>query len=59
MVTTARPIKKSELRLGERSPKHTHHSIICIGALIAHKENEHWVVMPSMHHMLASDLSGT
>ena len=35
---------ESELRLGERSPKHTHHSIICIGALIAHKENEHWVV---------------
>jgi hypothetical protein len=30
--------------LGEKFPKHVYHSIICIGALIAHKENEHWVV---------------
>jgi 3'-5' exonuclease len=30
--------------LGEKFPKHVYHSIICIGALIAHWENEHWVV---------------
>jgi predicted PolB exonuclease-like 3'-5' exonuclease len=30
--------------LGEKFPKHIYHSIVCIGALIAHKENEHWVV---------------
>jgi predicted PolB exonuclease-like 3'-5' exonuclease len=30
--------------LGEKFPKHIYHSIICIGALIAHKEAEHWVI---------------
>lgn len=30
--------------LGDKFPKHIYHSIICIGALIAHRENEHWVV---------------
>jgi predicted PolB exonuclease-like 3'-5' exonuclease len=30
--------------LGERFPKHIYHSIICIGAIIAHKEADHWVV---------------
>ena len=30
--------------LGERFPKHIYHSIICIGALLAHRENEHWIV---------------
>lgn len=30
--------------LGDKFPKHIFHSIVCIGALIAHKENEHWVV---------------
>jgi predicted PolB exonuclease-like 3'-5' exonuclease len=30
--------------LGEKFPKHIYHSIICIGALIAYKEAEHWVV---------------
>jgi predicted PolB exonuclease-like 3'-5' exonuclease len=30
--------------LGERFPKHIYHSIICIGALIAHRDNDHWVV---------------
>jgi predicted PolB exonuclease-like 3'-5' exonuclease len=29
---------------GEKFPKHIYHSIICIGALIAHRDNEHWVV---------------
>src|ERR1700682_2268698 len=30
--------------LGEKFPKHIYHSIICIGALIAHWENDHWSV---------------
>jgi predicted PolB exonuclease-like 3'-5' exonuclease len=30
--------------LGEKFPKHIFHSIICIGALIAHRDNEHWDV---------------
>ena len=30
--------------LGDKFPKHIYHSIICIGALIAHKDNEPWVV---------------
>jgi len=30
--------------LGEKFPKHIYHSIVCIGALVAHWENEHWIV---------------
>ena len=30
--------------LGNRFPKHIYHSIACIGALVAHKENDHWQV---------------
>jgi predicted PolB exonuclease-like 3'-5' exonuclease len=30
--------------LGSKFPKHIFHSIICIGALVAHRENDHWVV---------------
>jgi predicted PolB exonuclease-like 3'-5' exonuclease len=30
--------------LGDKFPKHIYHSIICIGALIARRDNEHWVV---------------
>jgi 3'-5' exonuclease len=30
--------------LGDKFPKHIYHSIICIGALIAHKDRDHWVV---------------
>ena len=30
--------------LGEKLPKHIYHSIICIGALIARRDNDHWVV---------------
>ena len=36
----------SEIRevLGNRFPKHIYHSILCIGALVAYRENERWVV---------------
>jgi predicted PolB exonuclease-like 3'-5' exonuclease len=31
--------------LGDKFPKHIYHSIICIGALVAHRENGgHWIV---------------
>jgi 3'-5' exonuclease len=30
--------------LGDKFPKHIYHSIICIGALIAHLQDDHWVV---------------
>jgi 3'-5' exonuclease len=30
--------------IGEKFPKHIYHSIICIGALIAHWESDHWAV---------------
>ena len=32
------------VELGEKFPKHIYHSIICIGALIARRDNDHWVV---------------
>jgi predicted PolB exonuclease-like 3'-5' exonuclease len=30
--------------LGDKFPKHIYHSIICIGALIAHQESDQWIV---------------
>jgi 3'-5' exonuclease len=30
--------------MGDKFPKHIYHSIICIGALVAHEENDSWVV---------------
>ena len=30
--------------LGDKFPKHIYHSIVCIGALIAHWEPDHWAV---------------
>ena len=30
--------------MGDKFPKHIYHSIICIGALIAHHEDNHWKV---------------
>ncbi len=30
--------------MGNTFPKHIYHSIICIGALVAHRENGHWQV---------------
>jgi 3'-5' exonuclease len=30
--------------IGDKFPKHIYHSIVCIGALIAHQEGDHWVV---------------
>ena len=30
--------------IGNRFPKHIYHTIICIGALVAHREGDHWAV---------------
>src|SRR5262249_161338 len=30
--------------IGDKFPKHLYHSIICIGALIAHRDNDQWIV---------------
>jgi 3'-5' exonuclease len=30
--------------IGDKFPKHIYHSIICIGALVAHHEGSHWVI---------------
>src|ERR1700758_4863609 len=30
--------------IGDKFPKHIYHSFVCIGALIAHREPEHWAV---------------
>ena len=30
--------------MGDKFPKHIYHSIICIGALVAHQENDSWRV---------------
>src|SRR5271169_2963903 len=30
--------------IGDKFPKHIYHSIVCIGALVAHRESGHWKV---------------
>jgi predicted PolB exonuclease-like 3'-5' exonuclease len=30
--------------MGDKFPKHIYHSIVCIGALVAHREDDKWVV---------------
>jgi 3'-5' exonuclease len=30
--------------LGNKFPKHIYHTIVCIGALVAHREGDHWAV---------------
>src|SRR5262245_66069597 len=30
--------------IGDKFPKHIYHSIVCIGALMAHREPDHWAV---------------
>jgi hypothetical protein len=41
-------IGKSEVEIraaiGDKFPKHIYHSIVCIGALVAHREPDHWAV---------------
>jgi predicted PolB exonuclease-like 3'-5' exonuclease len=37
---------EAEIRevLGNRFPKHIYHSVLCIGALVAHREDNSWIV---------------
>ena len=37
---------EAEIReaIGDKFPKHIYHSIVCIGALVAHREPDHWAV---------------
>jgi predicted PolB exonuclease-like 3'-5' exonuclease len=30
--------------LGNQFPKHIYHAIVCVGALVAHRESDHWAV---------------
>lgn len=30
--------------IGDKFPKHIYHSIVCIGALVAHKESDYWAI---------------
>ena len=30
--------------IGDKFPKLIYHSIVCIGALVAHKERDHWAI---------------
>jgi predicted PolB exonuclease-like 3'-5' exonuclease len=32
--------------MGDKFPKHIYHSIICIGALVAYRDNSHWQIAP-------------
>src|SRR5947199_10273018 len=57
-------VGKSEVEvreaIGDKFPKHIYHSIICIGALIAHREPDHWavdaVVAPHVGDRLENEL---
>ena len=31
-------------KLGDKFPKHIYHSIVCIGALVAHRDDDRWAV---------------
>jgi 3'-5' exonuclease len=39
-----KPDDEIRAAMGEKFPKHIYHSIICIGALVAHAEDCHWTV---------------
>ena len=41
---TGKPQEEIRAALGEKFPKHLFHSIVCIGALVAHREATHWSV---------------
>jgi hypothetical protein len=43
--------------IGDKFPKHIYHSIVCIGALVARREDEdHWAVRRSVHRTSARGL---
>jgi 3'-5' exonuclease len=36
--------EETRAAMGDKFPKHIYHSIVCIGALVAHREDDHWTV---------------
>ena len=44
MVSLGKSDEEIREALGNKFPKHIYHSIVCIGALVAHKEPDHWAV---------------
>jgi hypothetical protein len=38
------PPRQHREAISDKFPKHIYHSIVCIGALIAHREPDHWAV---------------
>ena len=44
MVTSGKSDDEIRAAMGDKFPKHIYHSIICIGALVAHQDNDRWVV---------------
>jgi len=42
--TTCKSDAEVREAISEKFPKHIYHSIVCIGALIAHWEPDHWAV---------------
>ena len=43
-VSTARADDEVRAELGDKFPKLIYHSIVCIGALVAHRDDGHWIV---------------
>ena len=41
--------------IGDKFPKHIYHSIVCIGALVAHRELDYWALMRLAHRMWARE----
>src|SRR5262245_56506299 len=39
---TGKTVDEIREALGDKFPKHVYHSILCIGALVAHDEESHW-----------------
>jgi 3'-5' exonuclease len=39
-----RPDDEVQVEMGEKFPKLIYHSIVCIGALVAQRQEEHWTV---------------
>ena len=43
-ILSARGNRDIRAVLGNKFPKHIYHTIVCIGALVAHREDDHWAV---------------
>ena len=51
MISIGKSADEVRAEVGDKFPKHIYHSIICIGALIAHQHDDHWVVDALGAHM--------